>query len=192
MAADPGNSRPAKVSGGLPIRAIERLAAIRPWQRCPIREGLKDMMVRSAQPEDVAGLAALKEAWAQLSRPISESERREFADDLAAWMRSQGPALVCRVAEIDGELVGMAWLVLFERVPDIHDRTRLTGDIQSVYVLPQHRQRGIGRALVRSLIDAADERGVPRVTVSANTAAAAIYSAEGFVTAPYLLERHRP
>jgi hypothetical protein len=50
------------------------------------------MMVRSAQPEDVAGLAALKEAWAQLSRPISESERREFADDLAAWMRSQGPA----------------------------------------------------------------------------------------------------
>lgn len=150
------------------------------------------MIVRSAQPGDVAGLAALKGTWAQLSRPVSESERREFAEDLAAWMRSQGQALECHVAEIDGELVGMAWLVLFERVPDIHDRTRLTGDIQSVYVRPQYRQQGIGRALVRSLIDAADGRGVPRVTVSANAAAAAIYSAEGFVTAPYLLERpHR-
>lgn len=150
------------------------------------------MIIRSAEPEDVTGLAALKEAWAQLSRPASESERRTFAEDLAAWMRSQGQGLICRVAEIDGELVGMAWLVLFERVPDIHDRTRLTGDIQSVYVLPQHRQRGIGRELVRSLTDAADERGVPRVTVSANAAAASIYSAEGFVTAPYLLERpHR-
>lgn len=147
------------------------------------------MIVRSAQSQDVMRLAALKEAWAQLSRPVSESEQREFAEDLAGWMRSQGQALECRVAEIDGELVGMAWLVLFERVPDIHDRTRLTGDIQSVYVLPQHRQRGIGRAPVRSLIDAADERGVPRVTVSANAAAASIYSAEGFVTAPYLLER---
>ncbi|WP_267278412.1 GNAT family N-acetyltransferase [Arthrobacter sp. CDRTa11] len=151
-----------------------------------------NVIVRSAQPEDVPGLAALKEAWAQLSHPVSESERREFAEDLAAWMRSQGQALLCHVAEADGQLVGMAWLVLFERVPDIHDRTRLTGDIQSVYVLPQHRQRGIGRALVRSLIDAADERGVPRVTVSANAAAAAMYSAEGFGTARYLLERsHR-
>ena len=150
------------------------------------------MIVRSAQPDDVAGLAALKEAWAQLSRPVSESERREFAEDLAAWMRSQGQALECHVAEIDGELVGMAWLVLFERVPDIHDRTRLTGDIQSVYVLPQYRQQGIGSALVRSLTDAADERGVLRVTVSANAAAAAMYSATGFVTAPYLFERpHR-
>jgi GNAT superfamily N-acetyltransferase len=148
-----------------------------------------NMIVRSAQPEDVARLAALKEAWAQLSRPASESERREFAEDLAAWMRSQGQALVCHVAEIDGELVGMAWLVLFERVPDIHDRTRLTGDIQSVYVLPQHRQQGIGSALVRSLTDAADERGVPRVTVSANAAATAMYSAEGFVASPHLLER---
>lgn len=147
------------------------------------------MIIRSAQPKDVRGLVALKEAWAELSRPVSESERREFGEDLAAWMRSQGQALMCRVAEIDGELVGMAWLVLFERVPDIHDRTRLTGDIQSVYVLPQHRQRGIGGELVRSLTDAADERGVPRVTVSANAAAASIYSAEGFLTAPYLLER---
>jgi GNAT superfamily N-acetyltransferase len=101
------------------------------------------MIVRSAQPEDVARLAALKEAWAQLSRPV----------------------------------------------PDFHDRTRLTGDIQSVYVFPQHRQLGTGSALVRSLIDAADERGVPRVTVSANAAAASIYLAECFVTAPYLLER---
>lgn len=148
-----------------------------------------NMIIRSAQPKDVRGLVALKEAWAELSRPVSESERREFGEDLAAWMRSQGQALMCRVAEIDGELVGMAWLVLFERVPDIHDRTRLTGDIQSVYVLPQHRQRGIGGELVRSLTDAADERGVPRVTVSANAAAASIYSAEGFLTAPYLLER---
>ncbi|WP_457966531.1 GNAT family N-acetyltransferase [Arthrobacter sp. D1-29] len=153
---------------------------------------MKDkMIVRPARPGDVTGLAALKEAWAQLSRPVSESERREFAEDLAAWMRSQGQALMCHVAEIDGQLVGMAWLVLFERVPDIHDRTRLTGDLQSVYVLPQHRERGIGRALVRSLIDRADERGVPRVTVSANAAAAGMYSAEGFGTAPYLLERPR-
>jgi GNAT superfamily N-acetyltransferase len=147
------------------------------------------MIVRSAQPEDVPRLAALKESWAQLSRPVSESERREFAEHLAAWMRSQGQALLCHVADIGGEFVGMAWLVLFERVPDIHDRIRLAGDIQSVYVLPQHRKRGIGSALVRSLIDAADERGVPRVTVRANASAAAIYSAEGFVTAPYLLER---
>ncbi|WP_167993392.1 GNAT family N-acetyltransferase [Arthrobacter pigmenti] len=96
---------------------------------------------------------------------------------------------MCRVAEVDSRLVGMAWLVIFERVPDIHDRHRLTGDIQSVFVRPEHRRRGIGAALVRSLVDVADERGVPRVTVSANASAASMYEAEGFAPAPYLFER---
>ncbi|NJC22660.1 hypothetical protein BJ994_001736 [Arthrobacter pigmenti] len=45
---------------------------------------MKDnVIIRRAQPEDSAELAALKEAWAALSHPVSESERNEFIADLS-------------------------------------------------------------------------------------------------------------
>ncbi|GAB3532025.1 GNAT family N-acetyltransferase [Arthrobacter tecti] len=148
-----------------------------------------DVILRPARPEDSPALAALKEAWAELSHPVTESERNGFTEDLSTWMSSQGQALICRVAEVDRRLVGMAWLVIFERVPDIHDRHRLTGDVQSVFVHPEHRKQGIGAALVQSLVDAADQRSVSRVTVSANAAAVSMYEAAGFTATPFLLER---
>jgi GNAT superfamily N-acetyltransferase len=114
---------------------------------------------------------------------------RSFSNDIASWMTAEGEALIARVAEQDGSLVGMAWLVIFDRVPDFQDRNRSTGDIQSVFVLPEFRQQGVGRALVDSLLETADERGIPRVTASANEAAAQLYVKAGFRTAPLLLER---
>lgn len=83
----------------------------------------------------------------------------------------------------------MAWLVIYERVPDIHNRTRLTGDLQSVYVTSAHRRRGIGTALLESLTAAADARGISRVTVAANDKALPLYAEAGFQPSPLLLER---
>ncbi|GIV79182.1 GNAT family N-acetyltransferase [Litorilinea aerophila] len=61
------------------------------------------------------------------------------------------------VALANGEPVGCASLVLH----DLPDRVDLTPWLASVYVLPQRRHQGIGRALVRRVEDEARALGVP-------------------------------
>ena len=147
------------------------------------------VVVREATRDDAAALAVLKVTWSGRPGPAAPDELHSFSSDLSSWMGAQGDSLIARVAEHAGALVGMAWLVVFDRVPDIDDRSRRTGDIQSVFVLPDHRRRGVGSALIASLLREADERRIPRVTVSANTAAAQLYEKAGFRAPQLLLER---
>lgn len=148
--------------------------------------------VREAVSADVESLAELKEEWAALPTSPTSAERADFTAALGKWMETHGSSVICYVAELDADLVGMAWLVIFERVPDIHHHQRRTGDIQSVYVQPDHRGSGIGSRLIAALVSAADELQIPRVTVSANSRAATLYEAHGFTATPTLLERRAP
>lgn len=150
---------------------------------------MTDVVVRKATTDDAAALAALKVLWAARPEPAAPYEMRSFSKDIASWMSAQQDSLIARVAERGGGLIGMAWLVIFDRVPDLDDRTRMTGDIQSVFVLPEYRRQGVARALVSSLLEEADERHIPRVTVNANAAAAQLYLNAGFYASPLLLER---
>lgn len=153
---------------------------------------MANVIIREATADDIDGLSALKVRWAGRSEEPSPAAEQEFARRLAEWIDARPDTLVVAVAEADRELVGMAWLVVFERVPDIDDPVRLTGDVQSVFVLPGHRRQGIGRALVAALLTAADGMSIPRVTVSANDAAARLYIDAGFTPSENLLERRLP
>ncbi|SED58665.1 L-amino acid N-acyltransferase YncA [Ruania alba] len=144
--------------------------------------------MRAPRADDLPALADLKIAWSAPERTVSLSERTHFIASLARWMADREDRLVCRVAEVDGTLVGMAWLVLDERVPNVDDAHRMTGDVQSVFVLAEHRGHGIGTMLVRSLCEAADAVGA-RLSVRANDASVPLYRSAGFVAAGALLER---
>jgi GNAT superfamily N-acetyltransferase len=153
---------------------------------------VSDVLVRPATAKDGLALTELKEQWAELPEPATPEQRRRFAHTLATWMESQGASLITRVADDHGLLVGMAWLIVFDRVPNIDQPVRRTGDIQSVFVLPAFRRTGIAHALVSSLLEAADAEGIDRVTVSANEATASLYASAGFRIDEFLLERRRP
>lgn len=148
--------------------------------------------VRRAGAGDAHDLARLKIEWAGLDLLPGSQEVDEFADALSTWIKRQGDSLVVEVAVAEGRIVGMAWMVLFERAPDFADRQRLTADIQSVYVSPAHRNHGIGRRLVDALCDAADARGVPRTLVTASARSVRLYERAGFESSPLLLQRRRP
>lgn len=150
---------------------------------------MKDVIIRAATLDDIDGLTSLRILWADLPKPPTTAAIQSFRRTLAEWMASRPDTVMTAVAEWESELVGMAWLVLFERVPNIDQRARMTEDIQSVFVLPGQRRRGIGRALVDALLSAADRMGVPRVTVSANQAAMNLYLDAGFNPRNHLLER---
>ncbi|MGK9147740.1 GNAT family N-acetyltransferase [Plantibacter flavus] len=148
-----------------------------------------DVVIRGAAPEDAAQVAELKLLWSPPVIEPKEWERALFAHDLRQWIAAEPDARVCFVAAVGEQLVGMAWLVVFERAPDYDARRRLTGDVQSVFVRPEFRSRGVAQRLVEAALAAADERGVLRVTVSANADAAPMYLRAGFAEEPTLLER---
>ncbi|NHA69906.1 GNAT family N-acetyltransferase, partial [Phycicoccus flavus] len=126
--------------------------------------------------------------------PIAGS-RDEYADGLRDWMTAH-PSIVPFLGSVGGQDVGMAWLVLVPRVPDPRSFDRLTGDIQSVYVLPDHRDAGLGARLVDAALAHARGAGCFRVTVHAQPAAASLYERAGFAVRRELmltpLDRTRP
>ena len=148
--------------------------------------------IRAPHPDDAAALADLKIEWSQPGAEPTAAERAPFAERLARWMSARGESLLCRVAVSDERVIGMAWMVLYERVPNFDQQRRLSADLQSVYVIPSMRGRDIGTALVAELCAEVDSLGIPRTTVHSSSRAAELYRRAGFARDEMLLSRARP
>jgi GNAT superfamily N-acetyltransferase len=114
-----------------------------------------------------------------------------FPDFLLAfgrWMTDHGDTHQAFLAEVDRQPVGMAWLVRVERVPGPGVWTRLAGTVQSAYVLPEHRDRGLGAALVGALLDEAAARGFDYVSVHPSQRSFPFYRRLGFRDSGRVLE----
>jgi ribosomal protein S18 acetylase RimI-like enzyme len=125
-------------------------------------------LVRRGGAADVAALAGL--------RGIEAKDLPAYADWVAAHTATHLPF----VAELDGVVVGAAWLHVAERVPGNGRLDRWYGDVQSVEVSPEHRDRGIGSALITAVLAEATERGLLHVTVHSSRRAVEFYLRAGF------------
>ncbi|GAA1618588.1 hypothetical protein GCM10009679_23830 [Saccharothrix algeriensis] len=117
---------------------------------------------------DVAALAEL--------RGIDGDQLEPFA----AWMAARAETYLPFAAEIDGRVVGAAWLLVAERVPGNGSPERWYGDVQSVMVREEHRGRGIGGALMAAILAEARKRGLLHVTVHSGRRAVDFYLRNGF------------
>jgi ribosomal protein S18 acetylase RimI-like enzyme len=66
------------------------------------------------------------------------------------------------------------------------------GRIRNVYVAPQFRRRGVGRALTLAAIAAAEEMGVSRLVLGASDDGRSLYEALGFVAKDDEMVYERP
>lgn len=117
---------------------------------------------------DAAALAALNN--------IESDQLPAYAEWVAAHTETHLPF----VAEIDGSVVGVAWLLVAERVPGHGSLDRRYGDIQSVMVREEYRNRGIGGALIAAILAEAGTRGLLHVTVHSGRRAVDFYQRAGF------------
>jgi GNAT superfamily N-acetyltransferase len=118
-------------------------------------------------------------------RPARAEDMRRVAELRWRWSVEESGAAHpdthrCLVAEADGEVVGMAWLALTDRPPTPDDLSRVSGDVQSVYVLPALRGSGTGARLVAALLDEARARGCRYVRVHSSARAMSLYARAGF------------
>jgi ribosomal protein S18 acetylase RimI-like enzyme len=97
--------------------------------------------------------------------------------------------LVRLVAEVEGEAIANGQLSLVGPSVQRGSVVQALGrraEIGSLVVAPGHRRRGIGRALLRALVGAADARGAPEVEIWVDAQARwvrAWYEREGFAPA---------
>lgn len=117
------------------------------------------MNIRPAVRGDVPVILELVHALADYEREPDAVEATP--DDLArALFPESGAAHTsCHVAEVDGEVVGMAvWFLTF---------STWTGRngiwLEDLFVLPEHRGTGLGKALLAALAQVCVERGLPRL-----------------------------
>ena len=136
-------------------------------------------MIRPARPADLPQLVAMVQALAAHHGDGAEISEATLAGDLFG----PRPWIQALVAEGPGHLTGYAALTQLARLQ--YGQRGL--DIHHLFVVADHRGKGLGKALIAAVLDHARAQGCTYVTVSAldsNTAARAFYAAQGFHDAP--------
>lgn len=139
------------------------------------------MDVWRAGPGDEPTLAALRWEWRAeeggergLSRPAFDAQFGEWIgdhrDSHLAWLAGDGA----------GDALGMAWLAIVDRVPGPGVWRRRAGNVQSVYVRPSQRDRGVGARLLDEVISCARELRLDYLTVHPSERSFTLYRRAGF------------
>jgi GNAT superfamily N-acetyltransferase len=149
------------------------------------------MEMRVAGEEDIRHLAGLLVRFGD--EGDTAAVEQSFAEDLLGWWRAHNDSHVPFLATLPStDAVGMAWLAVTARVPRPGSMSRRSGDVQSVFVVPEHRSRGVGIALLRSVLQHAKALDLEHVTVHSHQGAASLYERAGFTSTPDLLIRTVP
>ena len=143
--------------------------------------------MRRAGPEDARTVEHL--VWTRSRGDADPCEATaEFVAAFREWFARSAESHLPFLALLgDGTAVGIAWLAVQARVPSAGDTRRWCGDVQSVYVLPGCRSRGVGTALVDGLLRHAEGLGLEHVTVHSSVAAVSLYERAGFTASRELL-----
>lgn len=84
------------------------------------------------------------------------------------------------IAEADGEVVGCIAGKVDRGQPSPHNVSGRTGYLMNLYVVPEHRRRGIARSLTERTIEALRERGIRMFSLWASDPARPLYESMGF------------
>ncbi|WP_158889377.1 GNAT family N-acetyltransferase [Amycolatopsis anabasis] len=144
--------------------------------------------IRLAEESHLAAVAELRWRWELEYGGPQAVPRDDFVRHFVAWARENASSHRCLVV-VRGEVVlGMAWLAIIRRVPTPRALERASGDVQSVYVVPEERDSGLGGRLIKAILELGRQLGLERVTVHSSDRAIPAYARHGFAHSPRLLQ----
>ena len=134
------------------------------------------LRLRPAEAGDEAALVDLIGALARYEK--LEHAMEATPADIAAALFAENPRVFCDVAEVDGAVVGFAlWFYTFSTFRGRHGIW-----LEDLFVRPEARRAGAGRALLRNLARRCVAEGLGRFEWSVldwNEPAIAFYRAQG-------------
>lgn len=135
------------------------------------------MLLRPATAADAAATAAIYNHEVTTSTVTFDLVTRSVAEQ-AEWLSARSGVLEVVVADLDGAVAGFASLSPYRDRPAY--RTTVE---DSIYVHPDHRGQGVGRALLGEVVEVARRRGFHSVIgriVGGHTASIQLHASLGF------------
>ncbi|MFL6158036.1 MAG: GNAT family N-acetyltransferase [Marmoricola sp.] len=148
-------------------------------------------MIRIATAADAAALAALRRAWVEENAGAAV-EDDAFEADFASWFATEERRRVTWLAEVEGAPVAMLNLTVFQRMPRPGLPPSRWGYLGNFFVRADHRDAGLGAALLAACTAYADEHGFVRIVLSPSERSVPLYLRAGFGPATSLLLRPGP
>jgi GNAT superfamily N-acetyltransferase len=134
------------------------------------------MAVRVADAGDVGAIASLRSLWTAGAR-----EDPAFETRMAAWLAGEGDRRTVWLATLGDAPVGMASVFEYQRMPRPGRPRSCWGYVSNMFVREDVRNRGIGSALLTTIIAASDARGYARLVLSPSARSLPFYRRAGFV-----------
>lgn len=144
------------------------------------------LVIRNTTSADVRTLVDFRMAMFRDMGWTDEARLAELAPRYAQYVHdaSERGDFVAWIAEADGRAVGGVG-VLWERVPPtVRNLTGRQAYILAVYVVPDHRNRGIAHTLVERALEYSRENGAEVVSLHYSPAGKALYEKYGFAESP--------
>lgn len=137
-------------------------------------------MIRRATPDDAYIIARLRQAmWDEMS-PDQPSTAAFREATFVFWYEAlEAERAVGWIAENDGKPVGMTMLLIHHHPPRPFGAIR-RGYITSVYVMPEARRNGHGKALMDAVIAFGREAGLQRLELRSSDMGRMLYESVGF------------
>jgi GNAT superfamily N-acetyltransferase len=142
-----------------------------------------------ATTDDIDGLAGLRFAlYEEQDGTVAESfdvYRERFADFAARALASTDWR--AWVARLDDRPVGAMWLHTVHRLPVPGKRAGPIGDLTNVYVVPEHRDTGLGAQMLDRMAAWCRQEGFSEVIVWPTERSRPFYTRGGFTRPDQLL-----
>jgi len=142
--------------------------------------------VRVATSSDLPALAELRVEW---TIEVGGRAEPRFGTRFHEWFRRESDRRVFWLASDGEDPVGMANLMLFDRMPRPDAPDGGWGYLGNMYVSASHRDRGVGRHLLIAVTAHADALGLERLVLNPSPRSISLYRRAGFVPAGTLLLR---
>jgi len=144
-------------------------------------------LIRVAGDADVDAMAELRRRWTEERRGVGPDPG--FGERFRAWFAAEAHQRTFWLAEVDGRGVGMTNLLTFERMPGPQIDPGRWGYLGNMFVMPEHRDAGVGRQLLDAVVARADALGLERIVLSPTERSVPFYRRAGFDDAHQLLVR---
>lgn len=137
---------------------------------------MNPVVVRVADAADIGAIASLRSVWS-----AGAEEDPDFETCMAAWLAVEGDRRTTWLATLGDSPVGVASVFEYRRMPRPGRPDSRWGYVSNMFVREDFRNRGIGSALLTTIITAAAERRYARLVLSPSARSLPFYRRAGFI-----------
>jgi ribosomal protein S18 acetylase RimI-like enzyme len=139
------------------------------------------MIIRKAGLNDIDTLIEMRIGYLTADHGLTpDTQKLIYPQLLDYFTKHIGGGFIAALAEIDGNTVSTAYLVISEMPANPYFVNGIIGTMLNVFTLPDFRRRGIATQVIRFLIEEAKLHRVSRIDLSASPEGRPLYRSLGF------------